>query len=216
MKCVICGIRKPKRHCPGVHGDICTICCGTEREQTVLCPLDCEYLHEAHLHERVPEIDFAKVPNIEVDLTEKFLQENQEQLFILGAAVFESTAGSQGATDYDAREALEALIVSYKAMQTGLFYEAKPVNPYAATIYELVQRRVQEVRDLKAKGDPTAIELRDAVILGVLIFLQRLEYKNNNGRKRSRAFMEILQNFYRSQLATVANTPEPETPLIIL
>jgi uncharacterized protein Veg len=50
----------------------------------------------------------------------------------------------------------------------------------------------------------------------VLIFLQRLEYKNNNGRKRSRAFMEILQNFYRSQLATVANTPEPETPLIIL
>jgi hypothetical protein len=216
VKCVICGIRKPKRHCPGVHGDICTICCGTEREQTVLCPLECEYLHEAHLHERVPEVDLAKIPNIEVNLTEKFLQENEGPMFILGAAVFESTAGSQGATDYDAREALEALIVSYKAMQKGLFYESKPVNPYAAGIYELVQRRVQEVRHLREQGEPTAIELRDSAILGVLIFLQRLEYRNNNGRKRSRAFMEVLRQFYGNQLKTLANSPEPEAPLVIL
>ena len=182
----------------------------------MLCPLDCEYLHEAHMHERVPEVDLAKIPNIEVNLTEKFLQENEGPLFILGSAVFESTAGSQGATDYDAREALEALIVSYKAMQTGLFYESKPVNPYAAAIYELVQRRVQEVRDLKEQGDPAAIELRDSAILGMLIFLQRLEYRNNNGRKRSRAFLEILLKFYGIQLKTAANSPEPEAPLVIL
>ena len=182
----------------------------------MLCPLDCEYLHEAHLHERVPEADLAKIPNIEVNLTENFLRENEEQLFILGSAVFESTAGSENATDYDAREALEALIVSYKAMQTGLFYESKPVNPYAAAIYELFQKRVQEVRRLKEEGDSTAIELRDAVILGVLVFLQRLEYRNNNGRKRSRAFLDVLQQFYGRQLATLANTPEPEAPLVIL
>jgi hypothetical protein len=216
VKCVICGIRKPKRHCLGVHGDICTICCGTEREQTVLCPLDCEYLHEAHMHERVPEVDLAKIPNIEVKLTEKFLQENEGPLFVLGAAVFEATVKSHSATDYDAREALEALITSYKAMETGLIYESKPVNPYAAAIYDLMQKRVQEVRDLKEQGDPTAIELRDAVILGVLIFLQRLEYRNNNGRKRSRAFLEILQKFYGDHLETFANSPEPEEPLIIL
>jgi hypothetical protein len=182
----------------------------------VLCPLDCEYLHEAHLHERVPEVDLTKVPNIEVNLTEKFLQENEGPLFILGAAVFESVMNSENATDYDAREALQALIVSYKALKTGLVYESKPVNPYAAAIYELVQRRVREVRDLKAKGDPTAIELSDGVILGVLIFLQRLEYRNNNGRKRSRAFLEILLKFYSDQLTTLANSPEPEAPLVIL
>ena len=216
MKCVICGIRKPKRHCPGVHGDICSICCGTEREQTVICPLDCEYLQEAHLHERVPEVDFAKVPNIEVKLTEEFLEEDRQQFFILGAAVFEAAAKSQNATDYDAREALEALIVGYKARVAGLIYESKPVSPYAAAIYDLIQERVREVRRLKAEGDPMAMELRDAVILRTLIFLQRLEYRDNNGRKRSRAFLELLQKLYQDQLETVANSPEPDAPLVIL
>ncbi len=216
MKCVICGIRKPKRHCPGIHGDICSICCGTEREQTVLCPLDCEYLRDAHLHERVPEVDLTKIPNIEVELTEKFLQENEGALLILGAAVYEAMIKSRESTDYDARDALEALIVSYKAIGTGLVYESKPVNPYAAAIYELVQERVQEVRKLEAEGDATAFELRDAAVLGVLIFLQRLEYRNNNWRKRSRAFLEILQRFYSQQLETLENSPEPEAPLVIL
>jgi hypothetical protein len=216
VKCLICGIRKPKRRCPGVHGDICSICCGTEREQTVLCPLDCAYLHEAHLHERVPEVDLAKIPNIEFNLTEKFLQENEGPLIILGAAVFEAVMNSRNATDYDAREALQALIVSYKAIETGLVYESKSVNPYAAAIYELVQQRVRDVRDLNAKGDPTAIELRNRAILGMLIFLQRLEYRNNNGRKRSRAFLEILRKFYSDHLEAFANSPEPEAPLVIL
>ena len=48
MLCAICGVRKARRFCPGVRGNICTLCCGTEREVTVDCPLDCEYLQEAH------------------------------------------------------------------------------------------------------------------------------------------------------------------------
>lgn len=207
MKCVICGIRKPKRRCPGVHGDICTVCCGTEREQTVLCPLGCEYLHEAHLHERIPEVNLSKVPNGEFSLSEKFLKKYEETLSILGAAVFEAAMKSQAATDYDAREALEALIVSCKAAETGLIYESKPVNPYAAAIFDLIHKRIQGLGDL-----------RDQAILSVLIFLQRLEYRTNNGRRRSRAFLGHLRKIYslRLELEALANSPEPEAPLVIL
>ena len=182
----------------------------------MLCPLDCEYLHEAHLHERIPEVDFAKVPSIDFDLTEKFLHEKPEQLFFLGAAVFEGVIKSQSATDYDVREALQALIVSYKAVKAGLIYEPKPVGPCAGAIYNLVQERVQGMRDLETGGDPTAIELRDAVILRILIFLQGLEYRTNNGRKRSRAFLEHLQKLYSLRMEMLANSPEPDTPLVIL
>ena len=57
MPCAICQIRRPRRFCPGVRGDICSLCCGTEREVTVNCPLDCEYLQEARKHEKLSEFD---------------------------------------------------------------------------------------------------------------------------------------------------------------
>ncbi len=38
MKCPICDTRKPRRHCPGVHGEICSICCGNEREVSISLP----------------------------------------------------------------------------------------------------------------------------------------------------------------------------------
>ena len=52
MACALCETRRPRRFCPGVRGDICTLCCGSEREVSVACPLDCEYLREAHKHEK--------------------------------------------------------------------------------------------------------------------------------------------------------------------
>ena len=41
---------------------ICSICCGTEREVTVDCPLDCEFLQEARQHEKPQRIDRRRIP----------------------------------------------------------------------------------------------------------------------------------------------------------
>ena len=62
MKCVICEERKPRRHCPGVRGEICHTCCGQERENTVDCPLDCAYLREARVREKAAEVNPAGIP----------------------------------------------------------------------------------------------------------------------------------------------------------
>src|SRR5271165_396753 len=76
MKCVICGVRTPRRYCPGVRGEICSVCCGTERENTVNCPFDCTYLREARVREKPLEIDLASIPFSDVRVPAQFLEEH--------------------------------------------------------------------------------------------------------------------------------------------
>ena len=50
--CPICSKRRPERFCPAKGKKICAVCCGTEREVTLDCPTDCNYLIKAHQYER--------------------------------------------------------------------------------------------------------------------------------------------------------------------
>ncbi len=43
-KCVICGKRKGKRFCVALREYICPACCGAERNESVDCPEECEFL----------------------------------------------------------------------------------------------------------------------------------------------------------------------------
>jgi hypothetical protein len=216
VNCVICGIRKPRRHCPGVHGDICTVCCGTEREQSVDCPLDCTYLQEAHLHEKLPELERETLPNADIEISEEFLKANEVLLALLATAVYEGALASPGCTDYDVREGLEALVRTYRTLNAGLYYDSVPVNPFAAAVVSSVQSRLDDIkkRETEATGRSS---IRDTAVLGVLAFLQRLEYGNNNGRKRSRAFIDFLGRFYNpTEFAADEDSLEPDEPRIIL
>ena len=71
--CKICGRRRARRYCPAVHGEICTICCGTEREVSLLCPLDCEYLQEAHRHEKPIDVAESRFSKLHASVKEEFL-----------------------------------------------------------------------------------------------------------------------------------------------
>ena len=165
MNCVICKIRKPRRHCPAVHGDICTICCGTEREQSLDCPLDCTYLQDAHEHERPPELDASTLPNQDVQITEDFLRANEIMMAFLAITIFEAALQSPGATDWDIREAFDALIKTYRTLQAGLYYETQPTNVFAARLAAHVQKKIAEIKQKEIEsGDVTTIH--DATMLG--------------------------------------------------
>lgn len=216
MKCAICGIGKPKRHCPGVHGDICTICCATEREQTVECPLDCEYLQAAHEHEKPAELHPDQVPNHGIELTDELLEQNQFLVLLIGSAMLQGALKTEGATDQDALEAIESLIKTYKTLDSGLYYESVPTNPYAAEMYASVQAHVADIRKRDGEARGGASTLRDAQVFTALIILERLEYMNNNGRKRSKAFIDFLRRFGLGSLPDLEESAEPEEPRIIL
>ena len=197
MRCVICETRRPRRACPGVRGDICAICCGTEREVTVSCPLDCEYLQEARRHEKAPDLDLSTVPNRDIPVTEKFLQEHEQLWHFLSQTLAAAALDTPDAVDFDVREALEGLIRTYRTRQSGLIYENVPANPLAAALYSVVQEQTDEFRR-REKQETGISRTRDNDVLGLLVFLQRLEYDHNNGRKKGRAFIDFLSSFYSS------------------
>src|SRR5260370_38322231 len=90
MTCKICEIRRARRYCPAVHGEICSLCCGREREMTLDCPLDCEFLREARKHERPIEVHPDEFPNQDLRLNETFLRDQGKLLLPLGRAVLDS------------------------------------------------------------------------------------------------------------------------------
>jgi hypothetical protein len=213
MKCKICDTRKPRRYCPGVSGDICSICCGSEREVTVSCPLDCPYLMEARLHERPRELNPSEIPNQDVQVTEQFLREHEPLLIYLGARLLEAALATSGAIDNDVRDSLGSLIRTYRTLQSGLYYETRPTNLVAATIHQRMQEAIEALRkELAEKGAPP---IRDAEILGTLVFLERVELHQNNGRPRSRAFIDYLRAYFpASPEAGSTVAPAGASPLI--
>ena len=206
MACAICQTRRPRRFCPGVRGDICTICCGTEREVTVDCPLDCEYLLEAHQHEKPVPIDAAQIPNRDIRVSEEFLNQHDELVIFLGQAMLQGALKTHGAVDFDVREALAALVQTYRTLQSGVFYESVPTNPLAAKIFRAVQQAAAEFRREEVKDGGMA-RTRDADILGILVFLERLELDRNNGRRRGRAFLDLLRGLYPAEAGPVSPPP---------
>jgi hypothetical protein len=202
MACAICEIRRPKRYCPGVRGDICPICCGTEREETVACPLDCEYLLEARKREPSALTSIEQVPNRDIRVTEQFVEEHSGLLVFLGQTIAAASLTGEGVVDSDVREALAALIQTFRTLQSGVYYETVPANPLAVRVYGAVQEALARFKEEEQKRFGMA-RTRDAEALGLLVFLQRLEFDRNNGRKKGRAFIQFLTSYYPD---------EPEVP----
>jgi hypothetical protein len=169
----------------------------------VNCPLDCEFLLEARKHDRVEPFNLEVLPNPDIRLSRKDLQDNEDLLRFLVHTLVEVALGTPGAVDADAREALDALIRTYRTLQNGVYYESVPENRLAANIYRIVQQGLGEFRQEERKRLGIS-KTRDANVLALLVYLQRIELDRNNGRRRSRAFLGALMEHYR--------IPQPAAP----
>ena len=195
MTCALCETRRPRRFCPGLRGEICATCCGAERETTVSCPLDCEYLLEARKHDKTPPIDPQQVPNRDIRVADELLSQNEELLAFLSVVLARAASETPGLVDFDMRQALDALTRTYRTLLSGVYYESRPNNPLAARVCDVVQARIAEFR--RAEKQRLAMtKTRDADILGLLVFLQRFELDQNNGRPKGRAFLDALRRIY--------------------
>ncbi len=140
------------------------------------------------------ELTASEIPHPEILVKEDFLREHEPLVLVAAAAIAEGSDRLEGLIDNDAREALETLVQTYKTLGSGLIYEAKPKNPIAAALHELVQLRVTEFRH-RIREQAGFSSILDSHILGVLIFLQRMELQLNNGRRRGRSFLDAVRHF---------------------
>jgi hypothetical protein len=209
MDCPLCRVRRPRRFCPGAGKDICAPCCGAEREATVDCPLDCEYLRESRKHEKLAPLDPEAIPNRDIRVSDNFLDEHQSLTAFLGRAVANAALATPGAADADVREAMESLVRTYRTRQSGVVYESRPANPLAAAIFDAAQAAVPAF--LRAEQQEFGMSrTRDADVLGILVFLERMGLANDNGRRLGRTFLGLLWEFYGGG----APPPRPVSSLI--
>lgn len=192
--CKICNQRRAKRHCPGVDGDICAICCAAGREVSIDCPRECAHLREARAHEAKVVLTADQVPHRDIDVSEDFVRRQEHLVLMLGNALTRAMETNK-AVDSDAREALESMIQIYRAAQSGLTVETRPPNRYAAELQDALKSTIEELRQRveQATGEQS---VRDADLLGTLIFLQRLGLQYDNGRQRGRVYFDFLMDHF--------------------
>jgi hypothetical protein len=211
MLCAICQTRRPRRYCPGVRGDICAICCGTEREVTVECPFECEYLQEGRKHERPQPIDPEAVPNKDIEINEELLASHEALLSHLTTAMVGAALAQPGVSDYDVRDALDALTRTYRTLLSGVYYETRPQNAFADGIYQATRDAAEEFRR-EEQRNLGMTRTRDRDVLALLVFLQRIELDRNNGRRKGRAFLDAMRRFAPDHPETAAT---PRSSLIL-
>jgi len=190
--CKICGKRRARRFCPAVNGDICAICCGTEREVSLSCPLSCEYLQEAHRHEKPLHVEEDQLSYPDVIVSEDLVRTHEELLLFCIYALVQAALRTSGAIDTDVMEALEALIQTHRTAESGLVYESRPENMVALGVQRSFMASLTDFEKLRAEREALS-PVRNSDVLAILVFLHRIGQQNRNGRPRGRMFLDLLR-----------------------
>lgn len=207
LTCPLCETRKPKRACPGIGADICPQCCGKEREQTIHCPLDCIYLVEGRKHDR-PVFDPLDFPHKDIRVDEEFIEEHRELFTVVSLSVIKAAQETPGVVDNDMRDCLEAVIKTHLTLDSGIIYESRPSNMVAAAVQSKLTESIEEFK--KFAYEKTGLHtVKDADLLKILVFLQRLELTSSNGRRYGRAFLWALRQAFEVQ------APDTAAPAVV-
>lgn len=194
MSCPICEKRPPKRFCPAKGEKICAICCGSGREATIDCPIDCTYLVAAHRYEaehRKP-LSAVEFPYKDVEFPVEFVYERWPVVTGIAATILRFQIEHRETNDHAAQLALEALTETYRTLGTGILYERPPDSPVARNLYSHIADFLNEFRKREADRAGFAT-LKDADIFQLLVFLLRVLKQETNGRPLSRAFLGFLR-----------------------
>ncbi len=193
MACPICNKRKPKRQCPARAENICSICCGTEREVTVDCPSDCAHLVASREYDLTRlEYDWAKAPFAEVKFQRSFAEEHESLLIEIDYAICRFAADHREVVDTDALAALQTLAETYRTQASGIIYE-KPLDyPLQRALYESLKAAIADFRkDETQRVGMTTV--RDSDVRDALIFLTQLCAVHENGRPKGRAYLDLIR-----------------------
>ena len=203
MSCAICETRKEKRFCPAVHGKICPVCCGTEREVTLDCPSECSWLQQARKNENAEhlrELDReALMPQVEVP--DSFLYQQEPLVGGLSFAIAKASRADRAVYDRDVIQALTSMAKSYETLgNSGLVFEQKTANLAQQAIAAELQKLLDEYREIETKQLGYS-RLKDGDILKAMVFLVRLAIGRTSGRPKSRAFLDFLYEQFPEKAA---------------
>ena len=206
MVCPICQKRKAKRFCPAKATNICSVCCGTQREVTIDCPSDCPYLVASRQHDSARrETDWSNVPFSETRIESAFVVDHQNLLAALSYAICRYARDNRRLVDTDVVAALQALAEAYRTLSSGIYYEKAPAYALQRGLYDALKAALENFKKLEAQR-VGATSLRDGEVRDALIFLTQLGATRSNKRPQGRAYLDFLRmQFKFEELAKPAS-----------
>jgi hypothetical protein len=176
---------------------------------TLACPLECEYLREAHRREKPIPVPENEEANSDIAVSEEFIRSHEEFLLFCIFSLVQAALRTQGAVDSDVIDALKALIQTHRTLESGLYYETRAQNTIAAGIQRFFEASLADYQKLRTKREHLS-PVRNVEILAILVFLHRLAQQNLNGRPKGRMYLDFLR-----QMTPEAGV-EAQAPSIIL
>jgi hypothetical protein len=207
--CPICAKRLPERFCPAKGEKICAPCCGKEREVTLDCPPDCNYLIAAHRYEqeRRKPLAESETPFPGVEFSSRLIYDRESFLSGLAYTISQFAVSRSELTDQQVLSAVSALGETFRTLASGIYYEKPPAIQPAASLYRAMADFIQGYK--KKESEQVGFStLKDSETFYSLVFLARLIRNWTNGRPRARIYVEFL----RSQ---AAEHRQPEASRII-
>jgi len=192
--CAICGKRKAKRECPGVRGSICAICCGTEREVSIDCPLDCSYLRESRRYEAA-KVPLGEMPFPDVGVGDSFLTEREHFIGRIAYHLLRYAVENPKTTDRDVLGAMEKLVRTYQTLASGIYYESLPEEPSQIGLFRDLKTFLDELQEEERKRQVLG-GLKEDDVIRSLVFLSRVAAMHSNQRPRGKAFIDFLRQSY--------------------
>lgn len=193
--CAICHKRKAKRFCPGVRGEICAICCGTEREVTVDCPFDCIYLRESRRYDWKKVAPPASLPFPEIEVDDNFLAEHEGFIGLISYQLVRYCLENPKTTDRDLEGAIEKMIRTYETLSSGIYYESLPEESAQIGVFRALKTFFEEY-EKKAREQGQMAGLKESDVIRSLVFLAKIAAVHDNRRPRSRAFIDFLRQTF--------------------
>ena len=193
MACPVCEKRKEARFCPAKGEKICAVCCGTEREVSIDCPIDCSYLISAHRYEDEHQRQLpADTPLLDVALPSDIAYTQPQLMAGIAYTIAKFCASNPAANDVDVLTAMEAFSETYKTLASGIYYERQPSAQLPRELYSAL---ADSVTEMKQQTEQTRLSAqKDSDIFYVSVFLYRIGLLRTNGRPRSRRYIEFLRN----------------------
>jgi len=195
---------------------ICPQCCGTEREVSIDCPLDCTYLRESRRHDAEKLTALPEMPYKDVEVPDRFLHEQEQMVGAISIRLIRHHLENPRVTDNEILEGLEKLIQTYQTQQSGIYYESLPEGGPAVGVFREIKGFFEEI-EKKAHQQgvvaPGFTAVKDGDAIRALVFLFRLATVHHNRRPRGRAFLSFLRQTFPE--AAAAQAAREESRLII-
>lgn len=210
--CPICEKRRAERYCPAKGEKICAIDCGTEREVSIDCPVDCAHLLASHRWEQEHPKPLAEseVPFPDVSFPAELIRTRQELMSGIGYTVATYALEQRSLTDSEILAAAHALAETYRTLISGIYYEKPPDNIVSAGLYAALAKFIEQGKQQEAEH-PEFPAVKDVELFHLLVFFERFGRLRSNGRPRTRAFLEFL----RAQFPPDTGVAKQESRVII-